>query len=148
MERTAEKGKMIGWAPQVAVLSHPAVGGFVTHCGWNSILESLWCGVPTAAWPLYAEQQVNAFQLVVDLGIAAEIKMDYEQDWAGERQEIVAAEEIERGIREVMDGGQLRERVKEMSEKARVAVLPGGSSFNSIGRFIDYALHGKGTPRS
>ncbi|KAL0444548.1 UNVERIFIED_CONTAM: UDP-glycosyltransferase 71E1 [Sesamum latifolium] len=67
LERNAGIGKVIGWAPQMAVLSHCAVGGFVSHCGWNSTLESMWCGVPMAAWPLSAEQQMNAFQLVKDL---------------------------------------------------------------------------------
>ena len=56
LDRTVGIGKVIGWAPQVAILSHPAIGGFVSHCGWNSILESLWFGVSIAAWPLYVEQ--------------------------------------------------------------------------------------------
>ncbi|KAK9669910.1 hypothetical protein RND81_13G163400 [Saponaria officinalis] len=51
---TINKGKIIEWAPQVNVLAHPAMGGFVSHCGWNSILESLWFGVPIGAWPMYA----------------------------------------------------------------------------------------------
>lgn len=67
LQRTSEVGKIIGWAPQMAILSHPAVGGFVLHCGWNSTLESIWFGVPMAGWPLFAEQQVNTFQVVEDL---------------------------------------------------------------------------------
>ncbi|XP_034700932.1 anthocyanidin 3-O-glucosyltransferase 2-like [Vitis riparia] len=64
LDRMARIGKVIGWAPQMAILAHPAIGGFVSHCGWNSILESLWYGVPTAARSMYADQQLNAFQIV------------------------------------------------------------------------------------
>ncbi|KAG8496155.1 hypothetical protein CXB51_009342 [Gossypium anomalum] len=80
LDRTHGIGKIIGWAPQVAILGHPATGGFVSHCGWNSTLESIWFGVPIAAWPVYAEQQLNAFELVRELGLAVEIKMDYRRD--------------------------------------------------------------------
>ncbi|KAK8717749.1 hypothetical protein V6N13_045006 [Hibiscus sabdariffa] len=73
LERTAGIGMVIGWAPQVVVLAHPATGGFVSHCGWNSTLESIWFGVPMAAWPLYAEQQLNALTMVRELGLAVEI---------------------------------------------------------------------------
>ena len=48
LDQMARIGKVIGWAPQMAILAHLAIGGFVSHCGWNSILESLWYGVPTA----------------------------------------------------------------------------------------------------
>ncbi|XVE48435.1 hypothetical protein DITRI_Ditri01bG0002100 [Diplodiscus trichospermus] len=60
LERTAGSGLVCGWVPQVGILGHQAIGGFVSHCGWNSILESLWYGVPIATWPIYAEQQMNA----------------------------------------------------------------------------------------
>ncbi|CAL9013336.1 unnamed protein product [Prunus brigantina] len=133
LDRTAGIGKVIGWAPQVAILAHPAVGGFVSHCGWNSTLESLWCGVPIATWPLYAEQQLNAFGLVKELGLGVEIKMDYKQD-----SEVVSAEEIERGIKQVMEkDSDIRARVKEISEKSKKALTEGGSSYSSLGRFLD-----------
>ncbi|KZV16605.1 UDP-glucose flavonoid 3-O-glucosyltransferase 6-like [Dorcoceras hygrometricum] len=125
LQRTSEVGKVIGWAPQMAVLSHRAVGGFVSHCGWNSTLESVWCGVPLAVWPLFAEQQANAFQLVKELGMAVEIKMDYRKDCGI----IVAAEKIESAIRELMDpDNEIRVKVAAMKDKTRVVVEKGGSS--------------------
>ena len=127
LDRTASIGKVVGWVPQLAVLSHPAVGGFVSHCGWNSILESIWCGVPIAPWPLAAEQQLNAFQLVKELGIAVEISLDYNE--AKEHQELLRAEEIGKGVRDLMDGkNEMRKRVKEFSETSRAAVQENGSS--------------------
>ncbi|CAI9285093.1 unnamed protein product [Lactuca saligna] len=143
LERTSGVGKVIGWAPQTAVLSHPSVGGFVSHCGWNSTLESIWCGVPVAAWPLYAEQQLNAFKLVVELGLAAEIKIDYRSNMrpgSNEKEVIVSAAEIERAIRMLISDGEMRKKVKGMKEKSRFAVSEGGSSHVSIGRFIDYVI--------
>ena len=49
---------------------HPSVGGFLSHCGWSSTLESITNGVPMIAWPLYAEQRMNAMLLVEELGVA------------------------------------------------------------------------------
>ncbi|KAL2482145.1 UDP-glycosyltransferase 71B7 [Forsythia ovata] len=134
LQRTAGIGKVIGWAPQVAVLSHHSVGGFVSHCGWNSTLESVWCGVPIAAWPMYAEQQTNAFELVKDLGIAVEIKMDYRRG----SDVIVKAEEIEKGIRHLMEpDSEMRSKMKQMKNKSRLALMEGGSSYDFLRHFID-----------
>ncbi|XP_030543906.1 anthocyanidin 3-O-glucosyltransferase 2-like [Rhodamnia argentea] len=140
LDRTAGLGRVIGWAPQVAVLAHSAIGGFVSHCGWNSTLESIWFGIPVATWPQYAEQQLNAFQLVVELGLAAEIKMDYRRDHAIGSDCVVTADEIEGGIRKLMEGEEARERrkkVKEVSEKSRKALAEGGSSYLSLAHFIE-----------
>ncbi|KAK1418869.1 hypothetical protein QVD17_28017 [Tagetes erecta] len=138
LERTHGIGKVIGWAPQVAVLGHRAVGGFVSHCGWNSLMESLWFGVPSATWPVYAEQQINAFEMVVELGLAVEIKLDYIKDPCNPKADpiIVTAEEIESGIRQVMEDTEVRTKVKIMSEKCRSAVEEGGSSYESVGWLI------------
>ncbi|CAI0374447.1 unnamed protein product [Linum tenue] len=132
--RTRGKGMICGWAPQVEVLAHRAVGGFVSHCGWNSTLESVWNGVPLVAWPLYAEQQCNAFQLARELGLAVELRLDYRlKDGGG----VVTAEEIEKAVRGVTEKeGAVRKRAKEMGERSRAAVVEGGSSFAAVGRLI------------
>ncbi|MCD7471606.1 hypothetical protein HAX54_012177 [Datura stramonium] len=139
LQRTQGTGKVIGWAPQLAILSHKAVGGFVSHSGWNSTLESIYFGVPIATWPMYAEQQANAFQLVKDLGMAIEIKMDYRNDpkvMMGQ-ESMVKAGEIEKAIRQLIDPeNKIRIKVKEMKEKSRAATMEGGSSYTSIGSFI------------
>ncbi|CAA7029882.1 unnamed protein product [Microthlaspi erraticum] len=133
-DRTEERGRVLGWAPQIAVLSKPAVGGFVTHCGWNSTLESLWFGVPTAAWPLYSEQKFNAFEMVNELELAVEIR----RYWRNDRTGVVTAEEIERAIKSLMEQDcEVRKRVKEMSEKCHVAVMDVGSSQTALKKFID-----------
>ncbi|CAN8232013.1 unnamed protein product [Cochlearia groenlandica] len=136
-DRTFSRGKIIGWAPQVAVLENPAIGGFVTHCGWNSMLESLWFGVPMVTWPLYAEQRVNAFEMVEELGLAVEIRRFFEGDLLDGKMETVAAEDIERAVRSVMEEeSDVRKRVEEMAEICHVALMDGGSSKTALQKFI------------
>ncbi|XP_044507738.1 anthocyanidin 3-O-glucosyltransferase 2-like [Mangifera indica] len=140
LERTKGIGFVCGWAPQKEVLAHSSIGGFVSHCGWNSILESLWFGVPIVTWPMYAEQQVNAFQMVKDLGLAVELRLDYKIM----NGEVVAADEIARAIKCVMESDNVvRKKVKEESEKSQLAVTEGGSSFAAFGRFIEDILRNK-----
>ncbi|CAI0542154.1 unnamed protein product [Linum tenue] len=132
LDRTAEVGRVMGWVPQAAVLAHKSIGGFVSHCGWNSTLESVWFGVPMATWPMYAEQQFNAFLLVEELEIATEVRMDYRS----ESEEVVSAEELERGIRSLMEDCSRKGRMKGFSDLVRGALTDGGSSSSSIAEFI------------
>ncbi|XP_031094657.1 anthocyanidin 3-O-glucosyltransferase 2-like [Ipomoea triloba] len=151
LEKTKSIGKIIGWTPQSAVLAHPAVGGFVSHCGWNSILESCWFGVPIGTWPMSAEQPENAFQLVREIGMAVEIKMDYRTDLRDAKMnnipivpEIVSANEIEIGITNLMDHSiakSIRIKAKEVKEKSRKALEEGGSCFNAIESFIENVMN-------
>ncbi|KZV49533.1 anthocyanidin 3-O-glucosyltransferase 2 [Dorcoceras hygrometricum] len=141
LERTKGRGKLIGWAPQMEVLSHAAVGGFVSHCGWNSTLESVWCGIPVATFPMYAEQQLNAFQLVKEYGMAEAIRVDYvKDDRMDSEAEVVGSEEIEVAIRRLMEAegsGGVREKVRRMQKESRLALEEGGSSYNAQISFIE-----------
>ncbi|XP_012084280.2 anthocyanidin 3-O-glucosyltransferase 2 [Jatropha curcas] len=133
LDRMAGIGKVVGWAPQAAILAHEAIGGFVSHCGWNSMLESIWYGVPVAAWPIYGDQQFNAFEMVIEIGLAVEIKMDYRKD----SEIIVSCDEIERGIRSVMElDSEKRKKVKQMSERSRMTIMEGGSSYMWLDRLM------------
>ena len=132
LERTIEIGLVCGFVSQVSILSHKAIGGFISHCGWNSILESLWHGVPIATWPIHAEQQMNAFELVKELELAIEIRLDYR-----EGSDLVMANEIERGIKSLMDcNNEVRTKVKEISMKSRMSMMENGSSCASMRALI------------
>eukprot|EP00268_Persea_americana_P050352 TRINITY_DN5469_c0_g3_i2.p1 TRINITY_DN5469_c0_g3~~TRINITY_DN5469_c0_g3_i2.p1 ORF type:complete len:483 (+),score=70.82 TRINITY_DN5469_c0_g3_i2:272-1720(+) len=128
LERTKGRGLVLkSWAPQMAVLSHDSVGGFVTHCGWNSVLEALCAGVPMVAWPLYAEQRLNRVVMVEEMGLAMPM-VGAEKGW-------VEAEEVEkrvRGLMESEEGKALRERTAEMRDKAMAALGEGGSSRTAL----------------
>lgn len=105
----------------------------MSHCGWNSILESLWFGVPIATWPVYAEQQMNAFEMVKELELAVELRLDYR-----EGSKLVTAEELETALRRLMDGGdEVRARVKRMGEKCRTVLLENGSSYTALNSLIE-----------
>ncbi|PON96950.1 UDP-glucuronosyl/UDP-glucosyltransferase [Trema orientale] len=124
LERTSERGLVVkNWAPQVEVLSHDSVGGFVTHCGWNSVLEAVCAGVPMVAWPLYAEQRFNRVVLVEELKLALPINES--------ENGLVCASEVEKRVGELMDsesGDSVRNRVLAMKNEAEAALKDGGSS--------------------
>ncbi|GJV60255.1 UDP-glycosyltransferase 88B1-like protein [Tanacetum coccineum] len=122
--RTKDKGLVVkNWAPQLTILNHDSVGGFVCHCGWNSTLEAMTAGVPIVAWPLYAEQKMNRVFLVQELKVALALKMSLDG--------FVTAEAVEEMVRELMEGVEgrtVRKRVLEISVKAKSTMEDGGSS--------------------
>jgi hypothetical protein len=134
LERTKDRGFVVKqWAPQVAVLSHDSVGGFVTHCGWNSVLEAVCGGVPMVAWPLYAEQKMNRSVLVKELKVA--LALNESEDGS------VSAAELEKRVRELMDseaGKDVRDRVSAMRDDAMTAVKEGGSSHVALAKLSEF----------
>nr|QCI56003.1 UDP-glucosyltransferase [Iris sanguinea] len=143
-EPLSEKLGMVvkGWVPQVAILSHPAVGVFVTHCGWNSLLEGLTAGLPMVTWPQSTEQFINE-KLVVDVLRIGVKNWDGFRTTVEEDNVTVKAEDIAAAVGKIMGsaGGEeaegMRKRAKEYGEMARAAVEVGGSSYNGLSSLID-----------
>ncbi|KAL2334815.1 hypothetical protein Fmac_016028 [Flemingia macrophylla] len=124
LERTKEIGLVVrDWAPQQEILSHDSVGGFVTHCGWNSVLEAVCEGVPMVAWPLYAEQFLNKVVLVEEMKVALAVKVGKEG--------LVSSTELGERVKQLMDsakGKEIRQRVFKMKMSAAEARAESGSS--------------------
>ncbi|OVA17932.1 UDP-glucuronosyl/UDP-glucosyltransferase [Macleaya cordata] len=146
-ERTKDRGLVIkGWAPQVLILSHRAIGGFLTHCGWNSTLEGVCAGIPMITWPMFAEQFFNEKLVVQVLRIGVRVgeddvpasKLEGEKKVEGMGKK--KKEEVEKAVNRAMDGGEegeeRRRRVREYAEKARKAMEEGGSSHFNMTLFI------------
>ncbi|XP_003560932.3 UDP-glycosyltransferase 73C6 [Brachypodium distachyon] len=137
-ERIAGRGMLIrGWAPQVLILSHAAVGGFVTHCGWNSTLEGITAGLPLVTWPHFSDQFLNEKLAVEVLGIGVSVGVKEPLVWQAEKKEIVVGREVvEAAVRSIMDGGEegeeRRRKALALSGKARAAVQEGGSSLANL----------------
>ncbi|KAI3891455.1 hypothetical protein MKX03_020737 [Papaver bracteatum] len=127
LDRTRMSGFVVSsWAPQVQILSHGSTGGFLTHCGWNSILESVIHGVPLIAWPLFAEQKMNAVMLTDDLKVALRPEV---------MNGIIGRGEISRcveGVMEGEEGNKLRSRMGDLKGAAASSLSEGGSSFKSL----------------
>ncbi|KVI08876.1 anthocyanidin 3-O-glucosyltransferase 5-like [Cynara cardunculus var. scolymus] len=133
LTRTQRVGLVLPlWAPQVEILNHRSVGGFLSHCGFNSVLESIKGGVPMIAWPLYAEQRLNA-------SIVAEEQKVGVRPAVLPTKKVVGREEIEQMARRLMEseeGKRMREKVKALGESAKEALGIEGSSYNSMCEFI------------
>ncbi|KAH6777617.1 hypothetical protein C2S51_008929 [Perilla frutescens var. frutescens] len=128
MRETKKKGYMVKWARQEEVLSHPAVGGFLTHSGWNSTLESIVAGVPMICWPYFGDQTINSRFVSEVWKIGLDIKDSCDR--------LI----IEKAVRELMEDRkkELLERAQDMAKLAKKAVSKGGSSSCNLDDLIEY----------
>ncbi|KAL8162363.1 hypothetical protein V2J09_013852 [Rumex salicifolius] len=131
-EETKERSLLVDWCDQDKVLNHVAVGGFLTHSGWNSTMESVCAGVPMISWPFFAEQQTNCWANREVWGIGMEIDSD------------VKRENVEKLVRELMDGDkgkEMKRKTMELKMLGKKAIAKGtGDSWKSLEKLIKQVL--------
>ncbi|CAL5414929.1 unnamed protein product [Camellia sinensis] len=129
---TKERGLLASWCPQEEVITHPSIGGFLTHCGWNSTLESISGGVPMICWPFFADQQTNCWSCCTKWGIGVEIDNDVKRD------------EVEKLVRELVAGNKGKEMKKRAMEWRKMAeeatTSSSASSFLNLEKMIKQEL--------
>ncbi|CAH9102745.1 unnamed protein product [Cuscuta europaea] len=130
-QRMIKRGVVVReWAPQPEILAHPSTGGFMSHCGWNSCIESITHGVPMAAWPMHSDQPSNGFLVTRILRTGLMVR-----EW-GEHRELVKASNIENVVRRLMASEEVRTRAQALGEDVRKSVQPGGVSHIQLHSFI------------
>ncbi|MCD7465323.1 hypothetical protein HAX54_001039 [Datura stramonium] len=111
------------WAPQLEILARPSTGGFMSHCGWNSCMESISMGVPIAAWPMHSDQPRNSQLVTKFLKISVNVRL-----WA-RHDELVTSDIVENAVRTLIDspeGDEMRKRASELSLAVKQSVMDGG----------------------
>ncbi|RDY12992.1 UDP-glycosyltransferase 708D1, partial [Mucuna pruriens] len=132
MDKVKEKGMVVkDYVEQMEILGHPAVGGFVSHGGWNSIIEAVWEGVPILSWPQGGDQKI-ASEAVRTSGVGI-----WPEEWGWGAQDVVKGKEIANRIKEMMTNESLRVKAGKMKEAARKATGVGGSCELIIKRQIE-----------
>ncbi|KAK8626895.1 hypothetical protein V6N13_134525 [Hibiscus sabdariffa] len=134
LEKVGDIGKIVQWSPQEKVLTHPSVSCFVSHCGWNSTMEALSCGVPIVAFPQWGDQVTDAVYLV-DV-----FKTGVRMCRGAAENRIIPKEEVEKCFVEATTGpkaSKLKSNALKWKAAAEAAVADGGSSERNIQAFID-----------
>ncbi|XP_022632462.1 UDP-glycosyltransferase 89A2 [Vigna radiata var. radiata] len=134
VDRVSGRGIVVtGWAPQVAILSHRVVGGFVSHCGWNSVMEAMVSGVVIIGWPMEADQFLNARLLVEETGVAVRLCEGADS--------VPDPNELSRVVKRVMSGeSPEKRRAKLMREESVRAVSEGGDSSMEVDQLVEALL--------
>ncbi|KAJ4706712.1 UDP-glycosyltransferase [Melia azedarach] len=129
-DRVASRGRMVSWAPQQKVLSHPSIACFLSHCGWNSTIEGVSNGVTFLCWPNVADQLMNA-SCICDVW---NVGLKFNRNESG----VITREEIKNKVDQVLGDGNFKARALELKEKTMSSVREGGSSKKSIQSFIEW----------
>ncbi|KAL3812809.1 hypothetical protein ACJIZ3_014077 [Penstemon smallii] len=115
LERVQERGKIVeGWAPQANILAHESTGGFMSHCGWSSVNESVYFGVPVIGMPMKLNMFIDA-RMLGDADACIEVVRNENEVYKGEE----IAEAINKVIFE-KNGEEFRRRARELSEKMKI----------------------------
>ncbi|KAK1308438.1 UDP-glycosyltransferase 83A1 [Acorus calamus] len=128
-ERVTGRGRMVGWSPQQRVLTHPSVVCFMSHCGWNSIMEGVTNGLPFLCWPYFADQFLNE-SYICDLW---KVGLKLNKDAEG----MVTKEEIGAKVEALLGDGEVVGRALELKEIAAMSIAKGGSSCDNFNEFVE-----------
>jgi UDP:flavonoid glycosyltransferase YjiC (YdhE family) len=139
---SGDKGLVVPWCDQLKVLCHPSVGGFLSHCGWNSMLEAVFAGVPLLAFPIVWDQLVNGRLVADEWKIGSNLREQKMEDGTISRSVISAA------VTKLMDLGdgdsqEMRRRAAELHDASRSATEEGGSSQRSLSCFVKRLIEGR-----
>ncbi|PNY14822.1 UDP-glycosyltransferase 87A2-like protein [Trifolium pratense] len=136
-EKCGEKGMVIPWCDQLKVLSHSSIGGFLSHCGWNSTLETVFAGVPILTFPLFLDQVPNSTQIVDEWknGWKVDVSLKLESDVFLSKEDIEVLVTMFMDI-ESQEGRKIRDRARELKAMCRKAIGKGGSSDRNLNAFI------------
>ncbi|XP_062183620.1 UDP-glycosyltransferase 92A1-like [Phragmites australis] len=140
--RANDTGLLVhGWAPQLSILAHASTGAFLSHCGWNSVLESVKQGVPIIGWPLQADQFFNC-KMLGEWGACVEVARGNDEG-SSVVERATLAEAVETVMGGAAKGSEVRRRMKEIQELVTGAQSEcGGSSVEASEEFFASMLHG------
>ncbi|KAL1291593.1 hypothetical protein HN51_060120 [Arachis hypogaea] len=132
-EFKGNRGKIVGWAPQQKVLSHPAIACFVSHCGWNSTVEGLTNGVRFLCWPYFADQFFNQ-RYICDV---LKVGLGFDLDENG----LISRGEIKAKVDQLLDDENTTPRSHKLMEKLKHNIGERGASSRNLNRFLTWLKH-------